>query len=88
VLILVLGGAVMTLRIFSTSERRLYAYAMLAFYVAVVALFLFGTSRPAGLAPADAERLGVTLAIWLGMVLVVEEFYPTVAPEAASKDQA
>lgn len=80
-LIIVLAAAVMTLRVFSTSERRLYAYALLGLYVAIVAIFLFlPGQRAAGLAEDDAARLAVTLAIWLGAVLTVE-FYPVAEVE-------
>lgn len=80
-LIIVLAAAVMTLRIFSTSERRLYAYALLGLYVAIVGAFLFlPGQRPEALAEDDAARLAVTLAIWLGAVLTVE-FYPVAEVE-------
>jgi len=80
-LIIVLAAAVMTLRVFSTSERRLYAYALLGLYLAIVGIFLFlPGQRPAGLAEDDAARLAITLAIWLGAVLTVE-FYPVAEVE-------
>jgi predicted membrane channel-forming protein YqfA (hemolysin III family) len=83
--VIVLAGTVMTLRIFSTSERRGYAFALLAAYVAIVAFLLFAPGqRPDGLAESDAERLAVTLAIWLGAVVIVE-FSPTAGP---APDQA
>lgn len=73
--IFILACTVMTLRLFSTSERRGFALAMLALYVAVIVVFLV-FQRPAGLAAADAERLMVTLGVWLGAVILVE-LYPT-----------
>jgi hypothetical protein len=83
-IIFILAGTVMTLRIFSTSERRGYAFGLLATYVVAIALFLFLLKRdPAGMAAADVDRLAVTLALWLGSVLLVE-FYPT----SAGEDQA
>jgi hypothetical protein len=84
-LIFILAGTVMTLRIFSTSERRSYAAGLLGAYVVLVGLFLYILHRrPAGFAPADVERLAVTLAIWLGAVIAVE-LYPTTGTD---KDQA
>lgn len=81
ILIIVLAATVMTLRVFSMSERRGYAYALLGLYVVIVGLFLFVPGpRPAGLAADDAARLAITLAVWLGAVLSVE-FYPMAAPK-------
>ena len=81
ILIIVLAAAVMTLRNFSMSERRGYAYALLGLYVVVVGVFLFVPGpRPGGLADDDAARLAITLAVWLGAVLTVE-FYPMAAPK-------
>lgn len=83
--IFVLAGTVMTLRIFSTSERRGYAFGLLALYVVAVACFLFLLKRnPVGISPADVDRLAVTLTVWLGAVLLVE-IHPTMR---AGKDQA
>ena len=79
-LIIILAATVMTLRVFSTSERRGYAYALLVLYIAIVAIFLFG-QRPAGLSEDDAQRLAVTLAVWLAAVLIVE-FQPVAAATA------
>lgn len=78
VIILILAFTVIALRLFSTSERRGYAYSLLAIYSGVIALFLY-FQRPQGLAPADANRLMVTLGIWLGAVLFVE-LHPTRTP--------
>jgi hypothetical protein len=84
-LIFILAATVMTLRIFSTSERRGYAYGLLGGYVFLVALFLYLLRRdPAGMSPADVDRLAVTLAFWLGAVLFAE-LYPT---RDAGQDQA
>jgi hypothetical protein len=83
--IFILAGTVMTLRVFSTSERRFYAFGLLGFYVVVVALFLYLLRQdPAGISPADVDRLAVTLTVWLGTVLLVE-IYPTMG---AGQDQA
>ena len=81
--IFILAGTVMTLRVFSTSERRVYAFGLLATYVVAIALFLYLLKRDAGIAPADVDRLAVTLTLWLGSVLLVE-FYPM----STGKDQA
>jgi len=82
--IFILAGTVMALRIFSTTERRAYAYGLLGGYVLLVALFLYLLKRdPVGISPADIDRLIVTLTIWLGSVLLVE-IYPTMA---TGKDQ-
>ena len=83
--IFVLAGTVMTLRIFSTSERRFYAFGLLGGYVVVVGLFLYlPRLDPVGITRADVDRLAVTLTVWLGSVLLVE-FYPTLG---AGEDQA
>lgn len=82
-IVFVLAATVMALRMFSTSERRVYAYSLLALYSGTVALFLY-FQRPAGLAPGDATRLMITLGIWLGAVVFVE-LHPTREPEG---DQA
>jgi hypothetical protein len=73
-----LAFTVIALRLFSTSERRGYAYSLLALYVAMIATFLY-FRRPPGLAPDDAARLMVTLGVWLAAVLFVE-LHPTRTP--------
>ena len=84
--VIILAATVMTLRIFSTSARRRYAYTLLGLYVALVAFVLyFPGQRPDGLSDTDAARLAITLAVWLGAVLTVE-FYP-MAP-GTGDDQA
>jgi hypothetical protein len=77
-LILLLVGLVVTIRMVSTSERRWYALLTLAVYVILVAgvLFLPGL-QPEGMSEPDLHRLVATLAIWLGVTMLVE-FYPTV----------
>jgi hypothetical protein len=77
-IVFVLAATVMALRMFSMSERRLYAYGLLAVYAGMIALYLH-FQRPAGLAPGDADRLMVTLAIWLAAVVFVE-LHPTRDP--------
>ena len=78
VVIFVLAATVMALRMFSTSERRVYAYSLLAIYAGMIALYLH-FQRPQGLAPDDANRLMVTLGIWLAAVVFVE-LHPTRDP--------
>jgi hypothetical protein len=75
VVIFVLACTVIALRMFSMSERRGYAYGMLAAYVGVIAFLLY-YQRPAGLAADDAARLMVTLGVWLAAVVFVE-LHPT-----------
>jgi hypothetical protein len=77
-IVFVLAATVMALRMFSMSERRVYAYSLLAVYAGMIALYLH-FQRPAGLAPDDASRLMVTLAIWLAAVVFVE-LHPTRDP--------
>jgi len=76
-IIVLLAGMVVAIRFVSVSERRLYAFATLGFYLAFVAgiLFLPGFA-PEGLAPTDLQRLAATLAVWLAATMFVE-FYPT-----------
>jgi hypothetical protein len=82
-IVFVLAATVMALRMFSMSERRVYAYILLAVYAGMVALYLH-FQMPAGLAPGDGDRLLVTLAIWLAAVVFVE-LHPT---RAVDGDQA
>jgi hypothetical protein len=76
-LIVLLAGMVMTIRVVSTSERRVYAAATVVLYVALMtSVLLVPTLRPDGLAPGDLQRLIATLVIWLVATLLVE-FWPT-----------
>ena len=85
-LILLLAGMVVAIRLVSTSERRWYALATLAVYVVIVAAILFLPAlRPEGLAEGDLHRLVATLAVWLGVTMLVE-FYP--ASEPVEKTEA
>ena len=73
VLIVILAGTVVTLRQFSTSERRLYAYGLLGTYVVLIAYFLYGPGDVLDTLPArDRDRLAVTLGVWLGAILLAE----------------
>lgn len=85
-LILLLAFTVMTLRIFSTSERRGYAWSLLGMYAAITPLSLYAP-KPViqGLDAATRDHLAVTMAIWVAAVIVAEIF-PT--RPAAKDDQA
>ncbi|MGQ0559186.1 MAG: hypothetical protein ACT4OE_06330 [Sphingosinicella sp.] len=75
-LIAILAGTVMTLRVFSTSERRKYAIGLLLSYVLLMGIYLYsGYFTDHGLSQTDRDRLAVTLAVWLSAVLIVE-LYP------------
>lgn len=83
-LIALLVGLVMTIRLVSVSERRWYALATLALYVALLLGVLFVPFlQPKGLPTSDLHRLAATLGIWVVVTMLVE-FYPT----AEEKDQA
>jgi len=76
-LILLLAGLVITIRLVSVSERRLYALATLGLYLVLVGAVLFVPAfQPEGLDPTDLQRLAVTLTIWVVATMAVE-FYPT-----------
>jgi hypothetical protein len=76
-LIAALAITVAMLRMVSTSERRITALVGLAIYSVLIALILGSDDlRPQGLDPGDAQRLGVTLAVWILGVLIFE-FAPT-----------
>jgi len=70
-LVILLAGAVITLRIFTTSERRSYAFMLLGLYIVVVSHFLLWPPRGLnGLSEIDRQRLAVTMVIWLGATLL------------------
>jgi hypothetical protein len=72
-LIVLLAGTVMVLRMLSTSERRIYMFMTLAFYVAIMAaILLVPALQPKGMALDDLHRLVVTLGIWVLFVLASE----------------
>lgn len=76
-LVALLGGLVMTIRLVSVSERRLYALGTLGFYLVLAGLVLFMPAwQPKGLSPSDLERLVATLGIWMTFTMLTE-FYPT-----------
>jgi hypothetical protein len=82
-LVVLLAGAVITLRVFTTSERRGYAFMLLGTYILAVSHFLFWPPRGLDdLAEVDRHRLAVTMAIWLGATLLT---YYTPVHEAPQK---
>jgi hypothetical protein len=76
-LIVLLAGTVMTLRMISTSERRLYVAGVAAVYaLLLVGLVTVPRLKPEGLSEGDLHRLVATLAVWFIFVLGIE-FTPT-----------
>lgn len=76
-LIALLVALVASIRTASLSERRFYAHSMLAFCIALFALFLFLPGFEfESLSAADRDRLAATLVIWVVTATLVE-FYPT-----------
>ena len=83
-LVIMLAGAVVTLRVFTTSERRSYAFMLLGLYVLITALYLFDPpSQFDGLAAADRHRLAVTLGIWLATTVMT--FYSPIREKAVEQ---
>ncbi len=75
-LVILLAGTVVTLRMVSTSERRLYMLGVLAVYaLLLVCLVTIPGMQPEGMATGDLHRLIATLAIWVLFVLL-SEFSP------------
>jgi hypothetical protein len=72
-LVAVLAGTVITVRMVSTSERRLAMLAVLGVYAAVLlALVLVPSFKPANMDVGDLHRLVATLAVWVLFVLGIE----------------
>jgi hypothetical protein len=72
-LVVMLAGAVMTLRIFSTSERRGFSYLMLGVIILFVGAHLFlNPETVRDLGTANRDRIALTLGIWLGSILLAE----------------
>jgi hypothetical protein len=72
-LVVILAGAVIALRVFSTSERRGYAYLTLAVYFGFVALHLFGNDQSIrSIGIANRDRLALTLGVWLASIVLAE----------------
>ena len=79
-LIILLAGTVVGLRMISTSERRLYALLTLGLYIILFGFVLFApVLRPDGLPEPALTRLGATLAVWVGAVLLLE-YWPVRKP--------
>lgn len=86
-LIVLLAGTVVGLRMISTSERRLYALLSLGLYMFIVGFALFSpTLRPQGLPEPALTRLGATLGVWVGAVLLLE-FWPVKKPGIRQAEQ-
>jgi hypothetical protein len=62
----------MSLRIFSTTERRWHGYLLLALYTGVVLQMLFLSKIGASIALADRQRLAITLGVWMFTVVAAE----------------
>jgi hypothetical protein len=70
--ILLLAGAVMSLRIFSTTERRWHGYLLLGLYTTIVLQALFFSSMSMSIALADRQRLAIILGVWMVAVISAE----------------
>lgn len=72
-IIVLLAGTVMVIRMLSTSERRVYMLVNVALYVVLIGGFLLvPTFQPKGVAAVDLQRIAVTLAVWVTLVLAAE----------------
>jgi hypothetical protein len=72
-LILLLAGTVMAVRMVSTSEQRGRMLAVLLVYAALLAGLVFVPDmQPKGMSLDDLHRLGATLGIWIGFVILAE----------------
>jgi len=72
-LIFILAATVMTLRMLSTSPRRVYMLVNVALYAVIIGAFLFWPPlQPKGVAPGDLHRIAATLGVWLLFVLAAE----------------
>lgn len=83
-LVALLVGLVITIRMVTVSERRLYAYGMLVAYVLLFGAVLlvpgFGIE---GLSQADLDRLLLTLGIWVAATVIVDLLPVRDPPDAA-----
>src|SRR5688500_2866461 len=87
-LVVLLAGTVVTLRMVSTSERRLYMLGALAVYaLLLVALVTIPGMQPEGMATGDLHRLVATLAVWMLFVLF-SEFSPVREDPAPPPEQS
>ena len=81
--VVLLVGAVTTIQISMTSERRTYVAALVLLYVAVLgAVYLIPSLRPA-MTEEDLTKLLATLGIWLAATVLVE-----LAPVADPPDRS
>ena len=88
-LILLLAATVMTLRMVSTSERRVYMLVVLGAYALLLAgMAMVPELQPKGLALDDLYRLVATLAVWIVFVLGTELSPVSELPAPAQEDQA
>jgi predicted membrane channel-forming protein YqfA (hemolysin III family) len=88
-LILLLAATVMTLRMVSTSERRVYMLVVLGAYALLLAgMATLPALHPKGLALDDLYRLIATLAVWVFFVLGTELSPVSAAPSPGPEDQA
>jgi hypothetical protein len=72
-LVTLLACTVMALRIFSTSENRLFAVLLLAFYGGLVAaVATVPELAPRGMERDDLNKLIATLLVWVLFVLILE----------------
>ena len=75
-LIFILAATVMTLRMVSTSPRKIFMLINVLIYAGVVGLFLLWPRiQPKGVAPADLHRLAATLGVWM-LFAIAAEFSP------------
>src|SRR5215213_4423554 len=80
-IVVLLAGTVMVLRMLSTSERRFYMFVNVLLYIGLMGAFLFlPRFQPKGVPATDLHRLGITLGVWLVLVLV-SELIPTRDPK-------
>jgi hypothetical protein len=71
--IVLLADTVVTIRLFSTSERCAYTSDLLAFHLALVAAILFVPDlQPKGLAEANSPPYRSNAAIWLAAMMIGE----------------
>jgi hypothetical protein len=86
-LIVLLAGTVMTLRMISTSERRVVMLAVLAVYaLLLVGLVMLPNFQPQGMSAGDVQRLAATLGIWILCVLGAELTPVRKAPASAGSE--
>jgi hypothetical protein len=72
-LIVFLAGTVMTLRMISTTERRVAMFIVLAFYaLLLVGMVTLPSLHPRGMSADDVQRLVATLGVWILCVLGAE----------------